>query len=82
MTDWKVTYTHEFSDGKTLEVGQEFRMLREKGKRYSYIRTVETSDGETWIDCFGGSYSKQGSRSVHPEKVNTVEIRKPKIKAG
>lgn len=79
-TDWKIAYTHEFPDGKTLEVGQEFRVLREKGKRYSYIRTVTNGD-ETWIDCFGGSYSKQSSRAVHPEKVNTAEIRKPKIRA-
>ena len=80
-TEWTITYTHEFPDGKTLEVGQEFRLLREKGKRYSYLRTVTTSDGETWIDCFGGAYSKPKSRSIHPELVNTAEIRKPKVRA-
>lgn len=72
----KEAYTYEMEDGTILEPGVEFTLLGEKGKKYSFIKHVVTETSE-WIDCFGGTYAKQQSRAILPERINKVLKKKP-----
>ncbi len=67
----KEAYNYEMEDGTILEPGTEFTLTGEKGKKYSFIKHVTTETSE-WIDCFGGTYAKQQSRAITPERINKV----------
>jgi hypothetical protein len=73
----KINYHYETEDGIQLEPGTEFTLAGEKGKRYSFIKHV-VADGSEWIDCFGGTTSKQQSRSVNPSRIAKVIV--PKVR--
>lgn len=72
----KEAYSYEMEDGTLLEPGTEFTLVGEKGKKYRFIKFVETETSE-WIDCFGGTHSKQQSRAILPERINKVLKKKP-----
>lgn len=78
---WASTYEHTFPDGKRLEVGWTFRCHGEKGKTYRYIKTVTNAEGDTWIECFGGSHQREQSRAFYPDRINTSSIKPPKRRA-
>lgn len=70
---WIEVYEFEFPDGRELHVGDMFSLTGESGKRYRFIKHVTNpNNGAEWIDCFGGSTSKQKSRSVHAERINKI----------
>lgn len=75
---WSIAYRYEYEGGKALEVGTTFSCRGERGKKYRFIKFVTTDGGECWIDCFGGASGYGQSRSIHPDRVNTSSIRKPK----
>lgn len=74
---WDATTEYEL-EGKTLTVGSTFKCFGERGKTYSFIRTVTNPDtGSTWIDCYGGSRDRQGSRAITPDTINPASIKPP-----
>lgn len=76
MADHKIAYEFTFDDGATITVGQTFQVLGEKGRVYRFIKAVDTGEA-LWLDGFGGSASRQQSRSVEPARVNTASIKTP-----
>lgn len=82
MTSEEWVHEYEFEvGGKTLAVGSTFKVYGERGKTYRFIKAVTNpATGSTWIDCFGGSTSRQKSRSIDPEAINPTSIKKPKKK--
>lgn len=77
MTEWSNAYEYEL-DGKTLVVGSTFKCYGEKGKTYRFIKAVTNAEGSVWIDCYGGSASKQMSRAIEPSAINPSSIKPPK----
>jgi len=76
---WITEYEYELPDGTKLEVGLTFKCFGEKGKTYRFIKAVTNPNiPSTWIDCFGGSHSKQQSRSLDPERINPASVKRPK----
>lgn len=72
--EWVISYEHELDDGTVLEVGDTFALRGEKGKRYRYIKTVHNPEhDDTWIDCFGGSSSREQSRAIYPDRIVRVK---------
>jgi hypothetical protein len=73
---WTIVYEHLLDDGTVMEPGDVFRLDGERGKRYRYIRTVTTDKGVTWVDCHGGSWQHEKSRSIDPTRIAQVEKKK------
>ena len=81
--NWKVEYEYAIEGAKVpLAPGVIFRLQGENGKSYRFIKAVTNSKGETWIDCFGGSYQRQMSRAIFPERIVPKSVKVPKERNG
>ena len=76
---WTYEYEYELEDGTNLEVGSTFKLSGEAGKTYRFIKAVTNPVvPSTWIDCFGGGYGREQSRSVHPDRIKPHSVKRPK----
>lgn len=56
------------SDGSPLKEGDEIRVDGKTGARFTFHALVITEKA-VWVDCYGGTSRKKGSRSFRPEVV-------------
>lgn len=68
--DWTLSF-HYVANGRHLEPGTEFSIRGESG-RFRFIRYVERENGDSWIDCIGGTKHVKMFRSFRPNRVRTV----------
>lgn len=69
---WTIVFEDEVG-GKPLVPGTVFKLFGEKGKSYTYTRTVTNEGGSEWVDCYGGG-TRVGSRSIRRESINPKSI--------
>jgi hypothetical protein len=69
---WTIVFEDEV-DGKPLVPGTVFKLFGEKGKSYTYTRTVTNERGSVWVDCYGGG-TRVGSRSIRRESIKPDSI--------
>jgi len=70
--EWIIAFEDDV-EGHPLVPGTQFKIHDERGKVYSYTRTVTNREGAQWVDCYGGG-TRAGSRSIRREMINPKTI--------